>query len=99
MYLATVAGDTSMPSLSNSPWIFGAPQRGFQELETFAMPADYGLRFHNDEGLGPVPPNPGQYNPEQAICFVQSLTLRGALKDSQLLSESQILEDQDSTGF
>ena len=28
MYLATVAWDTSMPSLRSSPWIRGAPQSG-----------------------------------------------------------------------
>jgi hypothetical protein len=31
-YLPTVAWLTSMPSLSNSPWMRGAPQRGLAEL-------------------------------------------------------------------
>ena len=32
MYLETVASETSMPSFSSSPWIFGAPHCGFAEL-------------------------------------------------------------------
>src|SRR5271167_907831 len=32
MYLATVAWLTSMPSLSSSPWIRGAPQSGLAPL-------------------------------------------------------------------
>src|SRR5437870_6534009 len=32
MYFATVAWDTSIPILSSSPWIRGAPQRGFALL-------------------------------------------------------------------
>jgi hypothetical protein len=32
MYFATVVCPTSMPSLSNSPWIRGAPQSGFATL-------------------------------------------------------------------
>jgi hypothetical protein len=32
MYLATLDYATSNPSLSNSPWIRGAPQSGFSTL-------------------------------------------------------------------
>jgi hypothetical protein len=32
MYFATVVCPTSMPSLSSSPWIRGAPQSGFAIL-------------------------------------------------------------------
>jgi hypothetical protein len=32
MYFDTVDWATSMPSLSNSPWILGAPQSGFSKL-------------------------------------------------------------------
>src|SRR6188768_965364 len=32
MYLATLDGATSIPSLSSSPWIRGAPQSGFSML-------------------------------------------------------------------
>src|SRR6516162_4031634 len=32
MYLATVSWDTSIPSLSSSPWIRGAPQSGLAVL-------------------------------------------------------------------
>src|SRR6516164_3644746 len=32
MYLATVVCPTSMPSLSSSPWMRGAPQSGFARL-------------------------------------------------------------------
>jgi hypothetical protein len=32
MYLATVVWPTSMPSLSSSPWILGAPQSGLAKL-------------------------------------------------------------------
>ncbi|PYV09898.1 MAG: hypothetical protein DMG23_09395 [Acidobacteria bacterium] len=32
MYFATVAWDTSIPSLSSSPWIRGAHQSGFAKL-------------------------------------------------------------------
>src|SRR5579864_3474677 len=34
MYLATVVSPTSMPSLSSSPWIRGAPQSGLVKLIT-----------------------------------------------------------------
>src|SRR3954470_21323278 len=32
MYLLTLVSPMSMPSLSSSPWIFGAPQSGFSRL-------------------------------------------------------------------
>src|ERR1039458_9015976 len=32
MYLATLVSPISMPSLSNSPWIWGAPHSGFSRL-------------------------------------------------------------------
>src|SRR6202035_2121260 len=32
MYLPTLVSPTSMPSLSSSPWIRGAPQSGFSRL-------------------------------------------------------------------
>jgi len=48
-----------------SPPAFPTPE----ELEAFAMPADNGLWLHDDEGLGPVSPDPRQKDPEQAIGF------------------------------
>src|ERR1039458_7947971 len=32
MYLLTLVSPTSMPSMSNSPWMRGAPQSGFSRL-------------------------------------------------------------------
>jgi hypothetical protein len=55
MYLATVVWPTSMPSLSSSPWILGAPQSGLARLmsrtnflmsaESFGRPSG-DLDFH-----------------------------------------------------
>jgi hypothetical protein len=56
MYLETVAWLTSMPSLSNSPWIRGAPQSGLSRdilpirlrtsLGTLRLPGHRGRLFH-----------------------------------------------------
>ncbi len=78
-----------------SPSAFPPPK----EFEASSVPADNGLWLHDDEGPSPVPPDPRQEDPEQAIGFRQSRSLGGTLQDGKLLSESQILEGQVSIGF
>jgi len=56
------------------------------------MPADDGLRLHDDEGLGPAGPNLPQGGPEQPVEGGQRWSRPFALEHSYLLSEREDFE-------
>src|SRR6476646_4255888 len=51
MYFATVDWDTSIPSLSSSPWTRGAPQSGFAKLI-------FRISFRTSKLIGGLPGSP-----------------------------------------
>ncbi|MBD3236449.1 MAG: hypothetical protein GF330_07085 [Candidatus Eisenbacteria bacterium] len=66
--------------------------------EALAVPSQYGIRLHDDEGPGPVGPKPAEEDPEDAILGPKSGTLLSSLVDSQLLTQSGILQGQHGSG-
>src|SRR5437867_11616036 len=56
IYLATVACERLMPSLSSSPWILGAPQRGPR----------------SSYGSDPEPPGECPTSQDERVCFSSS---------------------------
>ncbi len=56
------------------------------------MPGDHRLRFDDDEGGAPIGPNPGQQCPEQAISGGQPRPLHRALKNAELVAQSEDLD-------
>ena len=58
------------------------------------MPADYGLRLNNDEGMGPCGPKPAQKNPKHPIFDCQPRPRILSLKNAQLLAQSRDLNAQ-----
>jgi hypothetical protein len=55
------------------------------------MPADDGVRLHNDKGGAPRPPAPGEQHPEHAIARAETRA-RGAPQHPQLLPKRHVLE-------
>jgi len=55
------------------------------------MPADDGVRLHNNKGGAPRPPAPGEQQPEHSIARAETRA-RGAPQHPQLLPKSHILE-------
>src|SRR5712691_10541358 len=90
MYLATLVSPISMPSLSSSPWIRGAPHNGFSRLmhrikcrisrDTVALPAFPRRPFHVQNNRNPLRC--------QAIT-VSGLTMTSADRQSLHTRESQ----------
>ena len=62
------------------------------QLKARPMPADDGLRLHDDEGLGPAGPNLPQGGPEQPVEGGQRWSQPFALEHSYLLSEGEDFE-------
>ena len=56
------------------------------------MPADDGLRFHNDEGVSPAGPNVAQDGPEEPVERGQRRSRPFALENSDLLAEGEYFE-------
>ena len=59
--------------------------------EAFPVPSNDGLGLHQDQGLGPIVPCPGQEHPEESITLLQAGALDGALEDDNLLPQREIL--------
>jgi hypothetical protein len=61
------------PDLRIDPWTSASVSAlpGPIELEALAMPADYGLWFHNDQGVVPVWPQAAERDPECAVSLGQ----------------------------
>ena len=53
------------------------------------MPADYRLRFHNDQDFGPSGPNVAQRRPEQPVPRIQPRARALPLEDGDLLPQGQ----------
>jgi hypothetical protein len=68
------------------------------ELEPRPMPANYGLRLHKDQCLLPSRPEPPQDNPEEFVTNGKSRLRMPFLEDSELLPQSQIFQEQITTG-
>lgn len=58
------------------------------------MPADYGFRLDDVEGIPPVRPEAAQDVPERSISPSEAWSDRIALKDFDLMTEGQILCDE-----
>jgi hypothetical protein len=63
------------------------------------MPLQYGIGLHDEQCVSPTGEAPTRQNPESPILIVQARALLLALQDHQLLSETEILGDQQHSGF
>jgi len=82
------------PDLRIDPWTsasVSAPP-GPIDLEALAMPADYGLWFHNDQGVVPVWPQAAEGDLECAVSLGQPGAFGLALQNDQLLSQGGVFE-------
>src|SRR5262249_51624836 len=66
--------------------------------ESFAMPADDGLRLDDDESGTPAAPELGQPCPEEPIRSGELRSFSGALQDAELMAQSQDLELKGCSG-
>ena len=60
-----------------------------EEPKSRPMPADYRLRFHNDQDFGPSGPNVAQRRPEQPVPRIQPRARTLPLEDGDLLPQGQ----------
>jgi hypothetical protein len=63
------------------------------------MPLQYGIGLHDEQCVSPTGEAPTRQNPESPILIAQARALLLALQDHQLLSETEILGDQQRSGF
>ena len=63
------------------------------------MPLQYSIGLHNEQCVSPTREAPTRQNPESPILTAQARALLLALQDHQLLSETEILGDQQRSGF
>ena len=59
-----------------------------KQPESSTMPANDGLRLHDDQGLGPAGPQASERNPKQPIKAIQLGTGPLPLENSELLAKS-----------
>jgi hypothetical protein len=59
-----------------------------------AVPADDGLRLHQDENRVPVGPDPGEPDPEDAVTGTEPRPLRRALEDGELVAKGEVFGGQ-----
>src|SRR5713226_6652415 len=72
---------------------------GPEKAKSLAMPGDRRRRFDDVQRRAPVPPDPGEENPKQAVGHSQLRPFPGgALKDPDLVPESEVLQLQRSAG-
>src|SRR6266849_5218718 len=72
---------------------------GPEKAKSLAMPGDRRRRFDDVQRRAPVPPDPGEENPKQAVGGSQLRPFPGgALKDPDLVPESEVLQLQRSAG-
>jgi len=62
------------------------------ETKTGAVPANHGLRLHDDQQLGPAGPNLTEACPEEPVQPIQTGTGSFPLEDGDLLSEGEDLQ-------
>ena len=68
------------------------------ETKAGAMPSDDGFWFHNQEDSGPAGPDAAQDGPKQPVGSVQGWPRSFALKDGDLLSESEDFQGRIASG-
>lgn len=62
------------------------------------MPTDHRLRLHDPKvTIPPVWPNPAKPDPENAIGVAEAGFRLGAMKNLELVTKSQVLEDEVTT--
>ena len=71
---------------------------GPDEPEAGALPADDGLGLDDGDDLRPAVPEAGEQDPEHPVGGAQAWTRRGALEDSQLVPQREVLEHQGAAG-
>jgi hypothetical protein len=91
--LETVRSATSIPSFKSSPWILGAPHRGFASAIRLTRAQD-GIGRHDHEGRSPPRPHSGQANPEEPLAAAQFRPARRSLVHGELLAEGEVLESE-----
>jgi hypothetical protein len=67
---------------------------GQEQTEAFALPGDDGRRFDDKHAGLPVVPDRGQPSPEKPIRSSQFRAFDGALKNTELMAESEDLKLQ-----
>lgn len=65
-----------------------------EQPEPDAVPGDYGLRLHDDQGTSPTCPQAAESNPEETVKTAQPRPGLLPLEDSKLLAESSGLEPE-----
>ncbi len=63
-----------------------------EEPESCPVPADYGLRFRNDEDLGPSGPDTTQASPEQPVQRIQPRARPFSVEHGELLPQGEDLD-------
>ncbi len=56
------------------------------------MPADYSIRFHHDENVGPTRPDSAQADPKQPVQAMQARARPFSLQDGKLLPQGKDLQ-------
>ena len=69
------------------------------ELEFLTMPPNDGRWLHDNQRRAPATPEPGHQGPEHAITRLHPRPLDGAAQDGKLLTQREILSDQDSSAL
>jgi len=69
------------------------------EPESLAMPPNDGRWLHDDQRRAPATPEPGHQGPEDAITWLHPRSLNGAAQNGQLLTQHEILSDQDGSAL
>src|SRR5688572_14817347 len=68
------------------------------QTKTRAVPADDGVRLHDNEEVGPPRPEPAQRSPEQPVKGVQRWTRPLAFQHGELLAQGEHLKRGVFTG-
>ena len=90
------AGDQSFDLGVDGRAASGGPAGEFGPVLTEAspLPPQDGVGSHDDEGLFPPDPDPGQSDPEEAISSAQSRPGHHSLVDGELVAQGQVLEGE-----
>lgn len=62
--------------------------------EALSVPPYNRLGLHNEERLGPVPPDSGQHHPEYPIRWSELWPFTRTIQDRKLLTKGKIFEEQ-----
>ncbi len=65
-----------------------------KQLETFFVPPNYSLRFHDDQSVTPVTPDTGKQNPEETVYTANLGPLYRLFHDGQLLAECKVFQNK-----